>query len=224
MKILIIEDNYILAEEIANYFKNQGFIVEHASSFNNAKDKINVYSYDSVVLDLGLPDGNGLDLIFPIKEKDSSIGIIILTAKNSIEDKIKGLDLGADDYLTKPFHIEELYARIRSVLRRNKFDSSNKIEFNEISIDLYEKSISVKDVQIEFTKKEFDLLLYFIYNKNRVLTKENIAEHLWGDIIDQSDNFDFIYNHIRNIRKKLLANNCGDYIKSVYGIGYKFSN
>lgn len=223
MKILIIEDSIELANDLQQFLTSYGFLCSSALNFEDASEKIAIYNYDLFIIDIGLPDGNGLELIKPIKLKENNAGIIIVTAKNATEDKIRGLDLGADDYLTKPFHKEELNARIRSILRRNKFQSSNEAEFNEIKINLLSAQVFVHDKEIVLTKKEYDLLLYFIDNKNRVITKESIAEHLWGDHYDQSDNFDFIYNHIKNLRRKIINNGGNDYIRSMYGMGYKLT-
>ena len=223
MKILIIEDNVELAHDLDQFLASYGYICQVAQTFSIAKEKIELYDYDLFVIDIGLPDGNGLELINYIKNEEYNSGIIIVTAKNAIEDKIRGLDLGADDYLTKPFHKEELNARIRSILRRNKFERNNEVFFNEIKIDLLAAQVFVNEKEMLLTKKEYDLLLYFIDNKNRVITKESIAEHLWGDHIDQTDNFDFIYNHIKNLRKKIMSNGGKDYIQSMYGMGYKFT-
>jgi len=223
MKILIIEDNAELVYDLVQFLASYGYICQAAKTFAIAKEKIELYNYDLFVIDIGLPDGNGLELINSIKKIEYNSGIIIVTAKNAIEDKVRGLDLGADDYLTKPFHKEELNARIRSILRRNKFERNNEVFFNEMKIDLLAAQVFVNDKETVLTKKEYDLLLYFIDNKNRVITKESIAEHLWGDHIDQTDNFDFIYNHIKNLRKKIISNGGKDYIQSMYGMGYKFT-
>lgn len=222
MKILIIEDNIELAQDIEIFLTSYGYICQQAQNISTAREKIQLYNYDLFIIDIGLPDGNGLELIEQIKNKGNNSGVIIVTAKHAIEDKIRGLDLGADDYLTKPFHKEELNARVRSILRRNKFKGNNFVYFNEIKVDLLSAQVFVNESEIILTKKEYDLLLYFIDNKNRVITKESIAEHLWGDHVDQSDNFDFIYNHIKNLRKKIVASGSKDYIQSMYGMGYKF--
>jgi len=222
MKLLVVEDNLKLQNDIVKFLKEEGFLSEVAENFALASEKIELYEYDLVIIDIGLPDGSGLDLINLLKEKENKTGILIVSAKNSIEDKVKGLDLGADDYITKPFHFAELNARIRSIIRRKKFDGENKIILNEIELDLYKKEVKVGNDILVLTKMEYELLLYFIYNKNRVLTKENIAEHLWEDSIDLADSFDFIYNHIKNLRKKIQKTGGKDYIKSVYGIGYRF--
>ncbi|MBI9052256.1 MAG: response regulator transcription factor [Bacteroidales bacterium] len=222
MKLLIVEDNYQLANDLARFLSENGFIVEIANNLRTAKDKVGVYDYDLIILDLGLPDGNGLDLIHELKHIKRDPGILIVTAKNAVEDKVMGLELGADDFITKPFHKAELNARVRSIIRRKNFKGNSIIEINQIKIDLDSREAFVNENLVELTRKEYDLLLYFMYNKGRVLTKENIAEHLWGDHIDQADNFDFIYNHIKNLRKKLQVFGAENNIRSVYGMGYKF--
>lgn len=224
MKILIIEDEKDLLSSLSIYLKGEGYVCEEAQDFEEGVEKIHMYTYDCVLADIGLPDGNGLKLIELLKEKVSNTGIIIITAKNSLEDKIIGLDMGADDYLTKPFNLSELNARIRSVLRRRKFEGKKEIRFNEIHANPETFETFVKDKSISLTKKEFDLLLFLIANKNKILTKESIAEHLWGDYIDSADSFDFIYVHISNLRKKLIENGAADYLQTVYGVGYKFSD
>jgi DNA-binding response OmpR family regulator len=222
MKLLIVEDNFQLADDLSRFLNENGFMVEIADTLELAKEKVELYHYELVILDIGLPDGSGLEIIKHLKDKKSDSGILIVTAKNAIEDKVKGLEFGADDYITKPFHKAELNARVRSIIRRKKFNGSNVISINDIEIDLGSMEVKIKDQELDLTRKEYDLLLYFIYNKNRVLTKESIAEHLWGDHIDQADNFDFIYNHIKNLRKKLQNAGAGNHIRSVYGMGYKF--
>ena len=195
---------------------------ETAPNFFEAEDKLISYKYDVVILDINLPDGNGLDLLKFIKEKSPETGVLIVSAKDSLDDRLKGLDLGADDYITKPFHLAELNSRVNSLLRRRKFEGNNNIVYQEIEIDPVAKQAIVNEVTLDLTKKEYFLLLYFITNKNRVLTKEAIAEHLWGDNIDMVDNFDFIYTHMRNLRKKLKKSGANDYLQTIYGLGYKF--
>ncbi len=223
MKILIVEDEKPLLESIWGYLTKQGFVCEEASTYFQAKNKLGDYQYDIVILDITLPDGNGLNLLHQIKLDHSDMGILIVSAKNSLDDKLKGLDLGADDYLTKPFHLAELNSRINAIVRRRNFQGQTKISFNEIEIDPASRQTNVNGKIIDLTKKEYDLLLYFITNKNRVVTKEAIAEHLWGDNMDVADNFDFIYTHIKNLRKKVEKEGGSDYLHSVYGMGYKFS-
>ena len=223
MKILIIEDEIELLDSIASYLKNEDFMCEKASTFFEAEDKLISFNYDIILLDINLPDGNGIDLLKIIKAKSPKTGVLIVSAKNSLDDKLKGLDLGADDYITKPFHLAELNSRVNSLIRRQKFDGDETIEFNEIRINPSSKAVTVNDEPIELTKKEYNLLLYFITNKNKVLTKESIAEHLWGDDIEMADSFDFIYTHMGNLRKKIKKLGAPDYLKTMYGLGYKFS-
>lgn len=223
MKLLIVEDNPQISSDIANFLSENGFIVEIANTLSKAREKVGLYTYDLIILDIGLPDGSGLEILSENRINNSETGILIVTAKNSIDDKVKGLELGADDYITKPFHKAELNARVRSIIRRKKFAGSNTLQVEEIKVNLLSLQVLVNDKPIILTRKEFDLLVYFMYNKDRVLTKESIAEHLWGDNIDQSDNFDFLYNHIKNLRKKIINAGGNGYIQSVYGMGYKFS-
>jgi DNA-binding response OmpR family regulator len=223
VKLLLIEDEKSLGEVIVNSLSHEGHNCEWVSNMAQAKEKVAMYDYDCILVDIGLPDGNGLDVIRDIKKFRSKTGVIIISAKNSVDDKIAGLDLGADDYLAKPFNLAELNSRIRSVLRRRNFDGSNEIGFQEISILPEERIVKVKDVPLTLTKKEYELLLFFMVNKEKVITKESIAEHLWGEEMDMSDSFDFIYTHIKNLRKKLIDGGCKDYIKTVYGMGYKLN-
>ena len=222
MKLLFVEDNPQLVEDIVKFLTDSGFVTETAMNFQEAEDKISVYEYDLVILDLGLPDGNGLDLIPFIQKRLPETSIIILTARDELDNKVAGLNMGADDYITKPFHKPELNARIRSILRRKISGGNNIISLNEMSIDLNARQVKINDELLNLTRKEYDLLLFLIYNENRLLTKESIAEHLWGDHIDQADNFDFIYNHIKNLRRKITKAGGRDYIRSMYGMGYKF--
>lgn len=223
MKILIIEDELDLMNSVKAYLTSEGYVCEEASTFQEGMDKIAIYEYDCVVADIGLPDGNGLVLVQELKLRKPDTGVIIISARNSLEDKVGGLDIGADDYLTKPFHLSELNARLKSILRRRKFRGSKEIVFNEIRITPDNFETYVCQQLVLLTKKEFDLLIYFISNKDRILTKESIAEHLWGDYIDSVNSYDFIYNHISNLRKKLIELGAKDYIQTVYGVGYKFA-
>ncbi|HKI90079.1 MAG TPA: response regulator transcription factor, partial [Draconibacterium sp.] len=193
------------------------------ANFNDADEKLSVYHYDVALIDITLPGGSGLQLIENLKRRNTDTGIIIISARDSLDDKLNGLDLGADDYITKPFHLSELNARVKAVLRRRKFDGATTVVFNEIEMQPDQGTVKVNGKNLVLTKKEFEMLLFFISNKNRLLTRESIAEHLWGDNIDLADNFDFIYTHINNLRKKIIKNGGNDYIKTVYGIGYKFT-
>lgn len=222
MKILLIEDEQGLAGSITDYLEPEGYLCETAADYFSAADKVSMYEYDCVLIDITLPGGNGLNLVHALKKKQSKAGIIIISAKNSVDDKIAGLDLGADDYLAKPFNLAELHSRIKSVIRRRSFAGEQELVFNEIRIFPESKTATVNGQPLTMTRKEYDLLLFFITNKNRVLTKEMIAEHLWGDAMDMADSFDFIYTHIKNLRKKLIEKGAADYIKTVYGMGYKF--
>ena len=222
MKILIVEDEKELVDDLNEFLDDQGYIIEVAPTTSVAREKIFVYQYDILILDLGLPDGSGLDVLKYVKKHKPQTGIIILTARDSLDDKISGLDLGADDYMTKPFLLSELNARIKSIHRRRNFDGNSTIIFNEIEIDTDKMRVSINDQNLRLTRKEYELILYFVINKNKVLTKESIIEHLWGDHSDMFDSLDFIYTHIKNLRKKMQDMGGADYLKSVYGIGYKF--
>lgn len=223
MKILLVEDEISLGESVAILFKKEGHICEWVKNFGAGDEKAAVYQYDCAIIDITLPGGNGLDIVKNLKKNNPRTGIIIISAKNSLDDKISGLDLGADDYITKPFHLAELNSRLNSVLRRRNFEGSNEIIFEKLKLIPDRQEVFANGKPISLTKKEFDLLLFFISNKNRVVTKESIAEHLWGDDMDMADSFDFIYSHVKNLRKKILDAGASDYLKSVYGIGYKFS-
>ncbi len=223
MKILIIEDEEGLRESIEEYFSEAGNICETASSYQSAMAKINLYSYDCILLDITLPGGNGINILKKLKEKNHPDGVLIISAKNSLDDRLDGLNLGADDYLVKPFHLSELKARVSAIIRRKTFNGSNLLLFNEIAIDLLAKEVKVHSIPVKLTRKEYALLIYFIANKGKVVSKNAIAEHLWGDGIDMANNFDFIYSHIKNIRKKLMEAGCKDYIHAAYGMGYKFN-
>ncbi|MBL4677405.1 MAG: response regulator transcription factor [Mucilaginibacter sp.] len=224
MKVLVIEDEPGLRDSIRDYFTEGGNICETANDFESAIQKINLYRYDCILLDITLPNGSGLDILESLKANHHPDGVLIISAKNSLDDRLHGLDLGADDYLTKPFHLSELKARVMAIVRRKSFNGNREIIFNEITVDLLAKQVEVSHTPVKLTKKEYALLLYFIANKGKVISKNAIAEHLWGDEIDISDNFDFIYSHIKNLRKKLMDAGSGDYIQSTYGMGYKFSD
>ncbi len=222
MKVLIIEDEKDLLDSILTYLKSEGFICEFASNFKSAIEKIGIYDYDCIIVDINLPDGSGFDIVKNLKKNKNTAGIIIVTARHSIDDRLKGLDLGADDYLIKPFHLSELNARIKSIVRRIKFSGDDKITFGIIEVNTSERAVYINNKIIDLTKKEYELLLFLISNQNRVITKESLAEHIWGDYIDAADSFDFVYSHIKNLRKKMAEFGAGDYIQTVYGVGYKF--
>ena len=223
MKLLIIEDEVALYESIFAYFTGEGNICEHAADFETASEKIELYSYDCILLDLGLPGGEGLDLLLRLKKTNKKDGVLIISARHSLDDRLSGLDLGADDYLVKPFHLSELKARVSAIVRRKNFDGYNVIQFNEIELDVSAMKITVNNNPVTLTRKEFNLLVYFLSNKGKVVTKNAMAEHLWGDDMDLSHDFHFIYTHVKNLKKKLSEAGANDYIKSVYGIGYKLA-
>ncbi|MCQ4035500.1 response regulator transcription factor [Kaistella montana] len=221
MKILIVEDEKFLAESIQEYLKKQ-YQTEIAQDFESAKEKVLNYDYDCILLDITLPDGNGLNILKILKEENKTEGIIIISAKNSLDDKILGLELGADDYLPKPFHLSELSARISSVIRRRNFDGNNVLKINDLDIDAVAKTVKFKHQFLDLTRTEFDLLAFLISNKNKVVSKSAIAEHISGDQAEFFDNFDFIYAHIKNLKKKITNSGARDFLKSVYGMGYKY--
>jgi DNA-binding response OmpR family regulator len=222
MKLLIVEDEKELAADIVKYLSGENYVCEVAATYDQAIEKIWVYDYDCILLDLMLPGGSGLQLLELLKQKNKHDGVIIISAKNSVEDKVKGLQIGADDYLEKPFHHSELAARVHSLIRRKQFNSSNITQLNEISIDLLGKMVKVNEVEVNLTKKEYEILLLFIGNKNRVISKAAIAEHISGDIADMFDNHDFVYAHVKNLKRKLMEAGYGNYIKTIYGTGYKW--
>jgi len=222
MKLLIIEDESDLRNIILKYLQKEGYVCEVACDYVEAFKKINNYEYDCVLVDLNLPKGDGLNLVKMLREDESKSGIIIISAKNSIEDRINGLEEGADDYLTKPFNLSELNARIKAVIRRKTNQVSKEIAFGNMKINFDERSVKINNTTLNLTKKEYEILIYLVRNKKRVVTKDSIAEHLWGDYMDEAVSFDFIYAHVKNLRKKLVDHNCGEYLKTIYGIGYKF--
>lgn len=222
MKILLVEDEPELRKSIKQFLYQEGYVVESADDYLKGSEKAADYDYDCVLVDITLPKGSGLDIVKQLKNNNSKAGIIIISAKNSLDDKIAGLDLGADDYLPKPFHLSELNARIKALIRRRNFDGNQSIVVNEITVFPEEHRVKVQNEEVSLTSKEYDLLLYFISNKNRVVSKSSIAEHLMGDHADQADSHDFIYTHLKNLRKKLSEKGCTDYVQTIYGIGYNF--
>lgn len=224
MKVLIIEDEPALQQSIKTYLEHQGFVCEVVNDFLSGLDKVRQYPYDCVVVDIGLPYGSGLDIVKELKNIESQSGIIIISARGALEDKLKGLELGSDDYLTKPFHLSELNARIQAIIRRRSFGGNKAIVFSEIRLEPDAQRVTVEGAPVELTDKEYRLLEYFIANQRRVLTKAAIAAHIWGDEYEQVGNYDFIYTHIKNLRKKLIDAGSTDYIKTVYGTGYRFTD
>ena len=221
MKILIIEDELEMMGLIKQFLEDENYVIEEACNFKSATDKIVSFDYDCILLDIMLPDGNGLELLQELKNLDKADSVIIISAKDSLDDKVKGLDLGADDYLAKPFHMAELNARIKSVIRRKKLDGKRLIEIQNLKLNIEERLVLVNNQTVELNRKEFDILVFLLMNKNRIASKSAIAENIWGDYIDQANDFDFIYSQIKNLRKKLHENGAMIDISSIYGIGYK---
>jgi DNA-binding response OmpR family regulator len=221
MKLLVIEDEKTLNQSIVAFLNASGYICESVTDFKSSIEKIELYDYDCIVLDIMLPGGSGLQLLKYLKQINKADGVIIISARDSLNDKIEGMQLGADDYLTKPFHLAELSVRIEAIIRRKKFNGQVLIHAGDIEIDTAGKSVKVKNVYVDLTQKEYQLLLFFIINKNKVLSKNAIAEHLWGDDMDMATSLDFIYVHIKNLRKKIVSAGMEDPIKSLYGVGYK---
>jgi DNA-binding response OmpR family regulator len=225
MKILIVEDERKLAQSIFDYLKKEENIdCEIAGTYREGLRKILDFEYDCIVLDITLPDGNGLDILTRLKEDKSNTGVLVISARNTTENKIEGLNLGADDYITKPFHLTEMNARIKSILRRRNFNGETVLDFDLIKIIINDHLVYVNDRLLNLTPTEFNLLMYFVSNKNRVVTKESLIDHFWENGYDQTASNDLIYAHIKNLRHKILEKGGKDYIRTVYGIGYKLSN
>lgn len=222
MKILIIEDEKPLSDSMVSYLSKESYLCETAFGLISAKEKITLFEYDCILLDIMLPDGNGLDLLEYLKKSHKMDGVIIISAKNSIEDRISSLNIGADDYLPKPFHLAELSARIQSVIRRRKLNGQNLINYGDTVLDIQSKSLRVKGELVELTKTEFELYLFLLMNKGKVISKNAIAEHISGESALFLDNFDVIYAHVKNLKKKL--GDSGAHLKTVYGVGYKLES
>lgn len=222
MKLLIIEDERELSENIVTYLSSENYVCEQSFTYDTAKMKVNLYDYDCVLLDLMLPGGNGLDILRDIRKKRNPVGVIIVSAKDSLDDKVKGLEIGADDYLAKPFHLPELSMRIYAIIRRKEFAANTILRSNGIEINLPAKSVSVGGRQVVLTRMEYELLLFFIGNRNKVVSKASMAEHLSGDMADMFDNHDFVYTHIKNLKTKLAEAGVRDCVKNIYGTGYKW--
>ncbi len=223
MKILVVEDERSLRETIIRSLEKERYTVESASTFREAEMKLNDYDYDCIILDIMLPGGSGLTLLENLKKNRKRDSVIIISAKDSIEDKVLGLDLGADDYLTKPFHLAELNARVKSVIRRKQQDGELSLSAGNLTIYPDRHAVYIQQVELTLNRKEFDLLYYFVANPDRLISKASLAESVWGDYIDQADSFDFIYSQVKNLRKKLKNAGANMEIKAVYGFGYKLS-
>jgi DNA-binding response OmpR family regulator len=223
MKILVVEDEKVLSDSICAYLDDKNYVCEKAYDYCGALEKINLYEYACIILDINLPNGNGLDLLRSLKKAGKEEGVLIISARNAVDDRVHGLQQGADDYLSKPFHLSELSARVSAIIRRKSFNGNVSVIFDELTLNIEAKTLDIAGEPITLTRKEYELLLYFISNKNRVVTKEAIVEHLWGDDFDMADHFDFLYSHIKNLRKKITQAGAPDYIKAIYGMGYKFT-
>ena len=222
MKLLIIEDERQLSDSIVSYLSREDYLCEQAFTFNDAMMKVGVYEYDCILLDLMLPGGSGLDILRRIKQRSPNTGVIIVSAKDSLDDKVEGLRIGADDYLSKPFHLPELGMRIFALLRRNNFMNSNTLQSGMVTIDLLGKKVTANDKPLDLTKSEYELLIFLIENRRRIVSKSALAEHLSGDMADMLDDFNFVYAHIKNLKAKLADAGVKDYIKTFYGTGYKW--
>lgn len=222
MKLLIIEDERELSDSIACYLASEDYRCEQAFTYNEAIEKIGVYEYDCILLDLMLPGGSGLDILREIKRQELSSGVIIVSAKDSVNDKVEGLKIGADDYIAKPFSLPEMSMRIYALMRRKNFSNDNRLCFDHLTIDLLAKQVSSDRAALDLTKTEYELLLFLIENRNRVVAKSAIAEHLSGDMADMMDDYNFVYAHIKNLKAKLAAAGCQEHIKTYYGTGYKW--
>jgi DNA-binding response OmpR family regulator len=223
VKLLIIEDEHSLRESIAQYFTEGGFLCEQAGTFQEGNQKADNFQYDCIILDINLPGGNGLELLDHLRKDKKTDGVIIISARDAVEDRITGLDLGADDYITKPFHLSELNARVKSLLRRKYAAGSNTMQAGVLQLDLSAKTITIDNILVPFTKNEFELLMFLVTNQNRVVSRQAIAEHLYGEQTDNFASFDFVYSHIKNIKRKLKEKGHGDMLQAVYGLGYKLT-
>ncbi len=223
MKILIIEDEFEILKSIESFLLSEGYIVEKATDYASGIEKVQLYEYDCILLDISLPGGSGLKILEEMKKSGQVANTIIISAKNSLEDKIAGLDLGADDYLTKPFHLAELHARIKAVLRRKLLDGKEVLALGNLSVDFNSRMAFIDGEEMKLNRKEFDILSFFTTNMNRLITKEVLAEHVWGDNIDLVDNFDFVYAQVKNLRKKLKDSSAEIVLENVYGVGYKMT-
>jgi len=224
MKLLIVEDEAELVASMVAYFRQENYTCEAVAGYKEALVKIESWDYSCIILDITLSDGSGLQLLQELQKNHKTDGVIIISARNSIDDRINGLKLGADDYLVKPFHLSELAARVAAIIRRKMYDGNNTISFHEILIDTLANEVSVHNKQVELTRKEYELLLYLVSNQGKVIPKNALMNHLWSEEMGYVESFDFIYTHIKNLRKKLQQQGCDDYIRSVYGIGYKLTD
>ena len=223
MKLLVIEDERPLLESILQYFKREKFLCESAGSYEEGIRKIEDYQYDCIILDINLPGGSGLQILKYLRQNTKEDGVIIISARDSLDDRIDGLNLGADDYLTKPFHLSELNARVKALIRRKYAGGTNILELGPLTIDLPSRAVSTAGQQIALSKIEYDLLVFLMTNKNRVVSRQAIAEHIHNGPSEQIPSSDFVYSHIKNVKRKLKEKGCSEIIQTVYGLGYKLS-
>lgn len=223
MKLLVVEDEPDLLQSIQEYFMKEDFHCEGVSTCNDAIARIEDFDYDCIILDINLPDGSGLRLLKYLRADKKKDGVIIISARNSVDDKIEGLSLGADDYVTKPFHLSELNARVKALIRRKYSQGSHLIEIGNLQIDISSRSVTCNQKPLSLTRSEFDLLTYLINNSNRVVSRQAIAEHIYGERTDKMPSFDFVYSQMKNLKRKLKENGSDELIQSVYGLGYKIS-
>ncbi len=223
MKLLAVEDEPSLLRSIQEYFTQEDFLCEGVATYAEAIRKVEDFNYDCIILDINLPDGSGLKLLQYLRQHKKEDGVIIISARNSLHDKVAGLDLGADDYLIKPFHLSELNARVKALIRRKYAQGTNVLELGNLHLDLSARNVTCGQQKVALTKNEYDLLAYLLNNQNRVVSKQAIAEHIYGDQSDNLPSFDFVYSQIKNLKKKLKEKGCDDLIQTVYGLGYKLS-
>jgi DNA-binding response OmpR family regulator len=223
MKLLVVEDETSLLQSIQEYFIQEDYLCEGATTYAAAIEKIEIFNYDCIILDINLPDGSGLQLLQYLRQNKKEDGVVIISARGSLEDKITGLNYGADDYLTKPFHLSELNARVKALIRRKYAQGANVLELGNLQLNLLSRTVTCSRQPVALTKNEYDLLAYLLNNKNRVVSKQAIAEHIYGDQADNMPSFDFVYSHIKNLKRKLKDRGCEELIQTVYGLGYKLS-
>ena len=222
MKILVVEDHPALLSAIVEALEAEKFLCERAADFGTAEEKIHLYRYDLIIVDINLPGGSGLEIIREVKRLGGETGIIVVSARDALDNKIEGLELGADDYVTKPFDMAELVARVKALVRRRNFGGQSVVTQGDFSIDTQSREVTAAGRKIDLTRSEYDILLFLFSNAGRVISRESLAEHIWGDHMDLADSFDFIYSHIKNLRKKITTAGAADPIRAVYGIGYKY--
>lgn len=225
MKLLIIEDEPEMLKSLEDFAKNEGFFCDTGGTFHEGMERINLYDYDCIILDINLPDGSGFDLLEVLYKRDKTDGVIILSARNSLDDKLKGLGLGADDYLTKPFYYSELNARIKAIIRRKQFKTNRLVRYANLIIepDQYVVGIDNLESPLSLTKKEYAILTHLINNHKRVITKVSLAEYIWGDYVDEMQSFDFLFSQIRNLKRKLKEADAKVEITNIYGVGYQIT-